>query len=90
MEALKNPVENLPQQGHIQSTMSSVAGEKKTSVAQRLEALEREFALLREQVIGKTATDKNWQRTAGTFPRDEVTLEAEGYGREWRKQEKAL
>ena len=56
------------------------------SVQERLADLERQFEEFRTQVLGATPRDKNWQRTAGTFPRDEVTLEAERLGHEWRAQ----
>ena len=56
------------------------------TVEQRLAALEKEFVELRSQVLGSKPREKDWRRTAGTFPRDEMTLEAERLGREWREQ----
>ncbi len=56
------------------------------AVYERLTDLERQFDELRSQVMGAKPRDKNWQRTAGSFPRDEATLEAERLGHEWRAQ----
>ena len=56
------------------------------TVEQRLAALEKEFVELRAQVLGLKPREKDWRRTAGTFPRDEMTLEAERLGREWCEQ----
>lgn len=53
---------------------------------QRLETLEREFEAFRNQVLGVQPRVKDWRRTVGTLERNELTLEAERYGREWRAQ----
>ena len=55
-------------------------------VEQRLAALEKEFVELWAQVPGLKPCEKDWRCMAGTFPRDELTLEAERLGREWREQ----
>jgi len=44
---------------------------------------------LRRQVLATRPREKDWRRTAGTFPRDEMTVEAERLGTEWRKQQTA-
>ena len=56
------------------------------TIEQRLAALEKEFVELRSRVLGSKPREKDWRRTVGTFPRDEMTLEAERLGREWREQ----
>lgn len=58
------------------------------SIEQRLAELEKQFADLRAEVLGLKPREKDWRRTVGTFPRDEMTLEAERLGREWRAQQK--
>ena len=60
--------------------------EELDAMRQRLTNLEAEFAALQSRVLGATPRTRDWRRTAGTFPRDEVTLEAERLGREWRAQ----
>lgn len=40
----------------------------------------------RTQVLGTKPRQKDWRRTVGTFPRDEITIEAERLGREWRSK----
>ncbi len=57
------------------------------TLQQKVTELEKQFAELRVQVLGVKPRTKNWERTAGSFPRDEMTVEAEKLGREWRHQE---
>ena len=40
---------------------------------------------LRDLASGFESREKDWRRTAGTFPRDAITLEAERLGRQWRE-----
>lgn len=51
---------------------------------ERLETLEREFEVFRNQMLSLQPPVNDWRRTVGTLERDELTLEAERYGREWR------
>jgi len=61
------------------------------SVEERLADLEHQFEELRRQVLGARpgSREKDWRRTAGTFARDEMTVEVERLGAEWRKQQTA-
>ena len=65
--------------------MAEAVSEAK-SVEGRLETLEKRFEELRAQVLGMKPREKDWRRTVGTFPRDEIALEAEQLGREWRER----
>lgn len=56
------------------------------TTTQRLDTLEQQFAELQAQVLGIKPRTSDWRRTAGTFPRDAMTLAAERSGRQWRKQ----
>ncbi len=64
---------------------TSVQGEI-DAMRQRLTNLEAEFGALQSRVLATTPRERDWRRTVGTFPRDEITLEAEQLGREWRAQ----
>ena len=64
----------------------STAIQPKESVEQRLAELEKQFAELRAEVLRLKPRVKDWRRTVGMMPRDEMTLEAERLGREWREQ----
>ena len=56
------------------------------TVEQRLAALEKEFYELRAQVLGLKPREKDWRRTVGTMPDDEISRSAAQFGREWREQ----
>jgi len=56
------------------------------TVEQRLAALEKEFVELRAQVVGLKPREKDWRRTVGAMPDDEISRSAERLGREWREQ----
>ena len=56
------------------------------TVEQRLAALEKEFTELRAQVLGLKPREKDWRRTVGTMPDDEISRSAAQFGREWREQ----
>ena len=66
--------------------LESILRSMPTTTSQRLTALEQQFAELQAQVLGIKPRAKDWRRTAGTFPRDKMTLAAERSGRQWRKQ----
>lgn len=66
--------------------MATSLQEELDAMRERLTDLEAEFAALQSRVLGTPPRERDWRRTAGTFPRDEVTLEAERLGREFRKQ----
>ncbi|MEI6818528.1 MAG: hypothetical protein WCL19_02890 [Verrucomicrobiota bacterium] len=55
-----------------------------TSVEDRLKRIEREFEELKHEVLRPRA--KEWRRTVGMIPDDEVSRSAEKLGREWREQ----
>ena len=59
------------------------------SLEERLTGLEQQFEELRQQVLATRPREKDWRRTVGTFPRDEMTLEAERLGTEWRNRQTA-
>ena len=50
-----------------------------------VEELEKKFAELRAQVLDLRSHKKDWRRTVGSMPDDELTREAERLGREYRK-----
>lgn len=60
------------------------------AVDQRLAALERQFEVLRDEVLGLKAVKKDWRSTVGILPDDEITRSAFRLGREWRKRQKSL
>ena len=49
-----------------------------------LKRIEREFEALKHEVLRPRA--KEWRRTVGMIPDDEVSRSAEKLGREWREQ----
>ena len=53
----------------------------------RVEELERKIAELSAQVLELRMPSKDWRRTVGSMPNDEITREAERLGREYRKQQ---
>ena len=68
------------------ASLESILRTMPATTTQRLTALEQQVAELQTQVLGIKPRTKDWQRTAGTFPRDAMTLAAERSGRQWRKQ----
>ena len=58
------------------------------SVEKRVEALEREFAMLRDQVVGLKPLRKDWRATIGILPDDDLTRSAWRRGAAWRKRQK--
>ncbi len=53
----------------------------------RVEELERKVAELSAQVLDLRPSRKDWHRTIGSLPDDEITREAERLGREYRQQQ---
>jgi hypothetical protein len=58
------------------------------SLQQRLEALEKDFAEMRDRVLGIRPVKKDWRRTVGMMPDDELSREAQRLGAEWRLNER--
>jgi len=57
------------------------------TLEKRVEELERKIAELSAQVLELRVPRKDWHRTVGSTPDDEITREAERLGREYRKQQ---
>ncbi len=57
------------------------------TLEKRVEELEKKIAELSAQVLDLRPPMKDWRRTVGSMPDDEVTREAERLGREYRKQQ---
>lgn len=55
------------------------------SLQQRFDALEKEFAALRDRVLGTKPAKKDWRTTIGMMPDDEFSREAQRLGSEWRR-----
>ena len=55
------------------------------SVEQRLEALEKQIAELREQLASGKPGPNDWERSFGMFANDPVYESAMKLGREWRE-----
>lgn len=51
----------------------------------RVAELEREFAELRDRVLDAKPMTKDWRRTVGMMPDDELSREAQSLGTEWRR-----
>ena len=56
------------------------------SIEERFIQLEKQFSELRAEVLGLQPRAKDWQRTIGMMPDDEISRSAAGLGREWRDQ----
>ena len=57
------------------------------TLEQRVDELEKKFAELSAQVLDLRPRQKDWRRTVGSMPDDELTREAERLGREYRQQQ---
>ena len=57
------------------------------TLEQRADELEKKFAELSAQVLDLRPRQKDWRRTVGSLPDDELTREAERLGREYRQQQ---
>jgi hypothetical protein len=68
--------------------MAESAAEQ-NSVEERLAELERQFSTLQAHLVGAKAREKDWRRTVGMMPDDELSREAARRGREWREKANA-
>ena len=57
------------------------------TLEKRVEELEKKVAELSAEVLRLRPIKKDWRRTVGCMPDDEITREAERLGREYRKQQ---
>ncbi len=57
-----------------------------SSVEERFAQLEKQIAELRAEVLGLQPRAKDWRRTVGMMPDDEMSRSAARLGREWRDQ----
>ena len=57
------------------------------TLEKRVEELEKKVSDLTAQVLELRPCKKDWRRTVGSMPDDEITREAERLGREYRKQQ---
>ena len=57
------------------------------ALEQRVEELEKKVVELSAQILGLRTLTKDWRKTVGTLPDDELTREAERLGREYRQQQ---
>lgn len=57
------------------------------TLEKRVEELEKKVAELSTQVLGLRPPRKDWRKTVGSLPDDELTREAERLGREYRQQQ---
>lgn len=57
-----------------------------TTLEDRMTQLEEQFGELQSQVLGLVPRPKDWRKTVGMIPDDELSRNAERLGREWRKQ----
>ena len=56
------------------------------TLEQRVEELEKKVGQLSAEVLGLRTGEKDWRRTVGSIPDNELTREAERLGREYRQQ----
>ena len=59
------------------------------SLEERFAQLETRFAELRAEVLGLQPRAKDWRRTVGMMPDDEISRSAARLGRDWRDQANA-
>ena len=57
------------------------------TLEKRVEELERKVAELSEEILQLRPLKKDWRRTVGCMPDDEITWEAARLGREYRNQQ---
>ena len=57
------------------------------TLEKRVDELEKKYAELSAKVLDLRSREKDWRRTVGSLPDDELTQEAERLGREYRKQQ---
>jgi hypothetical protein len=56
------------------------------TIEERMTRIELEFDALKNQVLDSKPQVKDWRRTVGAMPDDEISRSAERLGQEWRKQ----
>jgi hypothetical protein len=54
-------------------------------IEERFAQLEKQFSELRAEVLGLRPRTKDWRRTVGMMPDDEISRSAAQLGREWRQ-----
>jgi hypothetical protein len=54
-------------------------------IEERFAQLEKQFTELRAEVLGLRPQAKDWRRTVGMMPDDEISRSAAQLGREWRQ-----
>jgi hypothetical protein len=59
-----------------------------SAIEERVTQLEAQVAELTRQVLGVKPREKDWRRTVGMLPHDEMSLEADRLGHEWRMQQR--
>lgn len=59
------------------------------TLEKRLAALESEFDVLRDKLLGLAPIKKDWRSTVGSLPDDAMTRRAFRAGAQWRKGRKA-
>jgi hypothetical protein len=57
------------------------------TLEERVVELEKKVAELRAQALGLRSLEKDWRRTVGSMPDDDMAREAERLGREYRQQQ---
>lgn len=57
-----------------------------TTLEDRMTHLEEQFCELRSQVLGLVPRSKDWRKSVGLIPDDELSRSAEKLGREWREK----
>ncbi|HBJ87946.1 MAG TPA: hypothetical protein DDZ88_29625 [Verrucomicrobiales bacterium] len=63
----------------------SQAVQDNSTLQGHLDELEKEFVELRNRVIGIKPVKKDWRRTVGMMPDDELSRKAQRLGAEWRR-----
>jgi|SRR5690349_13345096 hypothetical protein len=85
-DSMGNPLDSYKFVVEVLRTAVFISGMSQ-ALEKRVEELESKVAELSAQVLQLQPPKKYWRRTAGSMPDDEITREAEGLGREYRKQQ---
>jgi hypothetical protein len=56
------------------------------TIEERMTRIEREFDALKHQVLDTKPQTKDWRRTIGAMPDDELSRSAERLGKAWREE----
>ncbi len=59
-----------------------------STIKERVLDLERKVASLTDEIRGRRPVLKDWTRTIGMLPDDEMSREADRLGAEWREQQR--